>query len=234
MNRPLLLALAISLCSPFTVRAEDAPAPSAPAVAPVSEVAAPAATADVLAPIQTRWAEIKYQLPEDDRAEAFEKLAAEIAAQRTAHPEDVRLTVWEGIVLASQAGAQGGLGALSLCKQAKADFEAVIERDPATLDGSAYTSLGSLYYQVPGWPIGFGDEDQALAMLKKGLELNPDGIDSNFFYADFLLDQGEYRDAVAAFEKALAAPPRPGRESADAGRRAEIEAGLKRARAKLS
>jgi hypothetical protein len=31
---------------------------------------------------------------------------------------------------------------------------------------------------------------------------------------------------VAAFRKALAAPPRPGRESADAGRRGEIEAAL--------
>ena len=33
--------------------------------------------------------------------------------------------------------------------------------DPKALDGSAYASLGSLFYQVPGWPIGFGDDKKA-------------------------------------------------------------------------
>lgn len=46
-------------------------------------------------------------------------------------------------------------------KEAKVLLEQVIEKAPETLDGSAYTSLGSLYYQVPGWPIGFGDDDKA-------------------------------------------------------------------------
>jgi hypothetical protein len=54
--------------------------------------------------------------------------------------------------------------------------------DPRALQGSAYTSLGSLYYQVPGWPIGFGDDKRAEAMLLKALEINPDGIDPNYFY----------------------------------------------------
>ncbi|QTG98208.1 tetratricopeptide repeat protein, partial [Vibrio furnissii] len=63
--------------------------------------------------------------------------------------------------------------ALSLVKEAKVLLEQVIETAPETLDGSAYTSLGSLYYQVPGWPIGFGDDDKAEAMLQKALEINP-------------------------------------------------------------
>ncbi|SDD75238.1 tetratricopeptide repeat protein [Aquimonas voraii] len=199
---------------------------------------APVATAavdalDPLTGIQARWAEIRYQLPEAERVKAFDALVNEIGRAQQRTPDDLRLQVWKGIVLASEAGAQGGLGALSLCKQARKEFEAVIEKDGQVLDGSAYTSLGSLYYQVPGWPIGFGDEDKARELLQQGLSIAPDGIDANYFWGDFLLDQEDYAGAVQAFQKALSAPPRPGRESADAGRRAEIEAGLAKAQEEL-
>ena len=42
---------------------------------------------------------------------------------------------------------------------------------------------------MPGWPIGFGDKKKAEEYLKKALAANPDGIDPNFFYGDFLLDK---------------------------------------------
>ena len=75
---------------------------------------------------------------------------------------------------------EGGLGALGLVKQAKASLEQALAIDPQALAGSAYTSLGSLYYQVTGWPLGFGDDDKAEAMLKQSLAINPDGIDPNY------------------------------------------------------
>jgi len=242
MNRPrspFFLALLIAFASAATVAAEvvpaaaDTPAPSLAADAPAANAPANVAATDPLPAIQQRWAEIKYQLTEDARADAYAALHADIAAQRVEHPDDLRLAIWAGITLASEAGARGGLGALSLVKQAKAEFEQVIASDGAVLDGSAYTSLGSLYYQVPGWPIGFGDEDKAREMLGKGLAIAPDGIDANYFYGDFLLDQGDYQGAVGALQKALAAPDRPGREQADAGRREEARAALAKAQKKL-
>ena len=36
-------------------------------------------------------------------------------------------------------------------------LEQALAIDATALEGSAFTTLGSLYYQVPGWPIGFGD-----------------------------------------------------------------------------
>lgn len=175
-----------------------------------------------IAHLQTRWAEINYQLPAALRTQAFAELAAEAQTLRKNHPERAPYLVWEGIIRSTYAGAKGGLGALGECKKARTLFEKSIELDPVAMAGAAYTSLGSLYYQVPGWPVGFGDDDKAKALLAKGLELNPDGIDSNYFFGDYLLEEGDYEQALAAFEKALAAPPRPGRESADTGRRAEI------------
>jgi len=91
------------------------------------------------------------------------------------------------------------------------------------LNGSIYTSLGSLYYKVPRWPMAFGDKKKAREYLDKAIKLNPDGIDPNYFYGDFLLEQGEYAQARDYLGKALAAPPRPGREDADQGRREEIQ-----------
>lgn len=186
-----------------------------------------------IAQLQTRWAEINYQLPEAQREKAFAMLANEAESLRKAHPDSAPYLVWEGIIRSTYAGAKGGLGALGECKKARALFEQSIAIDPQALDGSAYTSLGSLYHEVPGWPLGFGDDDKARDLLEKGLAINPEGIDSNYFYGDYLLDEGAYREALAAFDKARQAPPRPGRESADAGRRAEIDAKIDEARRKM-
>jgi tetratricopeptide (TPR) repeat protein len=200
-------------------------------------VAATGAIAADLSPqvgaVRDRWAEVNYNTPKKQREAAFEALAKQAAAARAAQPKDAGALIWEGIVLSSYAGERGGLGAMSLAKQAKADFEQALKLDPTALDGSAYTSLGVLYYQVPGWPIGFGDDDKARELLRKGLQISPNGIDANYFYGDFLQDQGDWKGAAAALEKALAAPARPGRELADQGRRKEATALLAKVRTHL-
>ncbi len=183
--------------------------------------------------LQGRWAEVNYQLPKQQRETAFAALAEQAATAVDGEPQAAELRIWRGIILSTWAGAKGGLGALSLVKQAKAELEQALELDAQALDGSAYTSLGSLYYQVPGWPIGFGDDDRAEAMLKEALALNPGGIDANYFYGDFLLRQKRYSEAKTALERALAAADRPGRASADAGRRAEARDLLKVVQDKL-
>ncbi|MBE0486677.1 tetratricopeptide repeat protein [Marinobacter sp.] len=179
-----------------------------------------------LAQIQQRWAEIQYQLPEAEKEKAFEVLASEAEAFVGRYPDKAEPLIWRGIVLSTYAGAKGGLGALRLVKEARASLEAALEIDPEALEGSAYTSLGSLYYQVPGWPLGFGDDDKARRYLQKSLAINPEGIDANYFFGDFLLDQGQPQRARVYLEKVLSAPARPGREVADAGRRAEAKVRL--------
>lgn len=183
--------------------------------------------------LQSRWAEINYQVPAAQREAEFAKLAAEADTLVRSNPQDAEFYIWRGIILSTYAGAKGGLGALDLVKQSKASLEQAVALDPKALEGSAYTSMGALYYQVPGWPIGFGDDEQAEKLLKQALQLNPNGIDPNYFYGDFLFRQKRYSEAKLALEKAQAATARPGREVADRGRQAEIAALLAKVQAEL-
>lgn len=184
--------------------------------------------------VQERWAQIQYQTPEKQRAKAFEGLAADTAAFTQAQPGAAEAWIWHGIVTSSWAGAEGGLGALGKVKDAKRSLEKAIAIDPKALNGSAYTSLGTLYDRVPGWPIGFGDEDKAGQLLQQALQINPNGIDSLYFWGDHLYRQGQYAQARQALEKARQAQPRAGRELADKGRQGEISELLKAVEQKLN
>jgi tetratricopeptide (TPR) repeat protein len=195
-------------------------------------VADPAFDAELLS-IQQAWAKVNYETPAGDpREQAFEQLEKRAEGFVKQHPDRAEALIWEGIIESSHAGAKGGLGALGLAKEARGNLEAALKINPGALDGSAYTSLGTLYYKVPGFPLGFGDHDKARQMLKKALELNPNGIDPNYFYADFLFEQKQYADALKYLERAAKAPPRPGREAADKGRHAEIDALAAKVKAK--
>jgi len=182
-----------------------------------------AAPEELIRPLQDRWAEIKYKLPEKQQADQYHALAGQARKLVEANPNAPELLIWEGIVLSSEAGAKGGLGALSLCKEARSRLEDALKLNDKALNGSAYTSLATLYSKVPGWPVGFGDKDKAEEYFRKALALNPTGIDPNFFYADYLNERGRSKDARAYLEAALKAPARPGREVADSGRRQEIQ-----------
>ncbi|ANN67206.1 hypothetical protein [Bordetella bronchialis] len=180
--------------------------------------------------LQTQWAVIQYRTPQDQRAARFEALSRQAHDLTARYATRAEPHIWEGIVLSSWAGAKGGLGALDLAKQAKAEYETAMKIDSKALDGSALNSLGVLYYKVPGWPIGFGDNKKAEALLQQALSVNPDGIDPNYFYADYLVYRNRKSEAIPYLEKALKAPPRPGREVADEGRRGEIHALLAKIR----
>ncbi|MFK7864304.1 MAG: tetratricopeptide repeat protein [Pseudohongiellaceae bacterium] len=178
--------------------------------------------ADTLDELQQGWAHANYELEDDLQSAQFEALIASAEDATKADPTNAELLVWEGIIKSTYAGKSGGLTALSMVKQARMALEQALEIDDSALNGSAYTSLGALYYQVPGWPIAFGNDKKAKKLLEKALQTDPAGIDSNYFYADFLIQQKEYDAAKQHLAKALQANPRPGREIADAGRRSEI------------
>ena len=210
-----------------------------PALSLALSLMAGAARADALDPrldgLARAWAHANYEITDKSaQGEAAAQVAAEADALAKQNPDRAEPLVWEAIAKATQAGAKGGLGGLALAKESRALLEKAEKINPAALgDGSVYTSLGSLYAQVPGFPIGFGDPNKARAYLRKALAANPNGVDPNFFYGDFLMRQNDYAGAIAALKTAIAAPARPGREVADKGRKAPAAALLRHAQAKL-
>lgn len=199
---------------------------------------APAAETDSfetqLRDIAQAWDHANFDKQESDaRRSALEQVTQRATAFAEQYPQRPEALIWKGIALSSYAGAKGGLGALSIAKKSRESLQAALKLDPAALNGSAYTSLGVLYYKVPGFPLGFGDHDKARDYLQKALQLNPDGIDPNYFFGELMYDEGEYREALRYLNKAKAASPRSERPVADQGRREEIAALLDKTSAKL-
>lgn len=188
-----------------------------------------------LSNMQQQWAKAQYQLEDKAQDTAFLELIDQAEEYVVHYPKSADIWVWKGIISSSYAGVKGGLGALSLAKAAKSDFEKSMSLDDKALMGSAYTSLGTLYFKVPGWPISFGDDDKAEMFLKKALVLNPTGIDSNYFYAQYLIEQeNDYVQAEKYLLKAQSAPPRPDRQLADQGRQQEVALLLTSIRQKIT
>jgi tetratricopeptide (TPR) repeat protein len=193
-------------------------------LASFGSVAGPAEFDTELLAIQTHWADANYSRDGEAKETAFDNLEAQAAAFSARYPDRAEPLIWEGIVLSTAAGVKGGLGALGLAKQSRAKLESALKIDPDALQGSAYTSLGTLYHKAPGFPIAFGSDKKAREFLEKALTINPTGIDPNYFYGEFLYDEGEYPAARQHLETALEASPRPNRLTADEGRRREIRA----------
>ncbi|KKN69456.1 hypothetical protein LCGC14_0440930 [marine sediment metagenome] len=176
--------------------------------------------------LQKAWAVANYTLKDKPQITAFETLVQQADKAVTANADSVELLIWRGVIKASLAGAKGGLDALSFVKSAKADFEKALTMDDKALSGASYTNLGVLYYKVPGWPLSFGDDDKAKIYLEKALAIDSIGIENNYFYADYLIDQHLYEDAERYLLKAQHSPPRLNRPIADKGRQAEIAMAL--------
>jgi tetratricopeptide (TPR) repeat protein len=172
------------------------------------------------------WAKVYYQTPENQQEAQYPALVAQADALAKQYPAKAEPMIWQAIIHSSYAKVKGGLGALDEAEKARDIAMAAAKIDEKALDAGAYTSLGVLYYKVPGWPVGFGNDKKAKEYLDRAIAIAPSSVDVNYFYGEFMIEQGDKQKARLFLEKALAAPARPGREDADAGRKQEIQADL--------
>jgi tetratricopeptide (TPR) repeat protein len=189
----------------------------------VSAGSAHAQIADDVLAIQQSWDRINFTLSGSDQNDQMKALVGQCDTVIAALPEDPDAFIWCGIVNSTYAGMASSFSAMKYAKAARKDLEQAIELDPAALSG-AQTSLGTLYFKVPGWPIGFGSDDKAREYLLLGLTADPEGIVINYFYAEFLADNKEYELAKTHLKLASEATPRAGRSIADTGRQAQVQA----------
>jgi tetratricopeptide (TPR) repeat protein len=187
---------------------------------PVAAAVSSSAQMPEVREIQDQWARLYYMDEfNNQNFRELQDLATRANQLAQDHPQNAEVLVWDGIVLSTLAEKKGGLGALSLVREARLKLEQAEAIDPETLGGSVYASLGSLYSKVPGWPIGFGDDATAQQYFNKALAINPDGLDINYFYAEYLVDHGKETQALQYIERALNSPPMADRPVADRGRR---------------
>jgi tetratricopeptide (TPR) repeat protein len=174
--------------------------------------------------LQTTWEAIKFGVPEgDEQTRQMNALGENADAVAAKFPDRVEVLIWDGIITSERASMASAFSALGLAKRARDILEQAYKMAPAKLDAGAPTSLGVLYYRVPGFPIGFGDKDKARQLLEQAIKLAPTGLDAWYFYADFLYEQKEYAKSAEAFRHALSLPPHPDRPAWDKNRRLVIE-----------
>ncbi|OCC25561.1 hypothetical protein MB02_02710 [Croceicoccus estronivorus] len=187
-------------------------------------VAASATMSDDVKAINDGWAHITYEVHgSSTQTKALDKLAKDAAALVARYPGKAEPLLWQGIVVSEQANRANIFHKLGLATRARDILAKAYAIDRSAADGGVAMSLGVLYYKVPGSPIGFGDKDKARRLLKEALALDPNGLDANYFYGDFLLDQGDKAAARSYLQKALKAPHDPSRPAWDAGRRREVQ-----------
>lgn len=184
--------------------------------------------------LERAWAAAYYQADEAKQKQTYPVLL-ETAADLVKHyPNAAAPKIWLATIMATNASFESSLTALSTLEKAKKLLEESIRIDPQALDGSAYVTLGTLYYMLPGWPVSFGDDDTAEELLKTSLKINPNGIDSNYFYADFLQRQGREAEAEVFFQKATHAPVRQQQAFADTQLQNEAKLALTHAQQRKS
>ncbi|POZ53165.1 TRAP transporter TatT component family protein [Methylovulum psychrotolerans] len=170
---------------------------------------------DALNAIETDWAKIYYQLPKQQQGPAYAQLLEKAVKLCGQYPKATGALFWQAVIKASYADHQDPVSALSAVHEVREMLKQVIASDPKTMGGSAYVVLGTLYHLTPGWPIAFGDDEEAEKMFQAALKISPNGIDSNFYYAQYLVDQGKKDQALPYFERASTAPVRPEQVFAD-------------------
>jgi len=202
----------------------------APALAIAVPTAALADMASDVSAVNRGWAHITYEVKgSSTQTKALDQLAKEAATVVARYPGQAEPLLWQGIIVSEQANRANFFHKLGLATKARDILQKAYSIDPKAAQGGAAMSLGVLYYKVPGSPLAWGDEDKAGRLLKQALALDPDGLDANYFYGDYLLDQGDKAGARTHLQKALRAPRDPNRPVWDTGRRREVRALLAKA-----
>jgi tetratricopeptide (TPR) repeat protein len=190
--------------------------------------------ADILRIART-WAHIKFEMQDK---ESQRKAIAGLVTQATVligkYPGRAEPVIWQGVLLSEGASMasedHSPFTARSLAYRARDVLLKAETMDPSVLDAGAPTSLGVLYYRVPSFPIAFGDTAKARQYLEEAIRNAPDGLDANYFYGDFLIQQHDYAGGVRVWKHALSLPVHHDRPLWDQSRRLVIQQQL----AKLS
>lgn len=185
---------------------------------------AAANTAPALIALEKNWGVLNFVKPsERDEAKllALAERAKQVADQYVAlRAEALAL---QALVLSTYADTNRRFSALRAVEKARDALQESIRLKPHhEYIGLAYGLLGSIYYQVPGRPIAWGNKKIGAQYLDQAVKIAPDNLDVIYFYAEYLRLKGAYREAVAYLERGLRLPIHPDRQEVDAARKSSL------------
>ncbi|MEY2697481.1 MAG: hypothetical protein RL333_1619 [Pseudomonadota bacterium] len=180
--------------------------------------------------VKDEWETAFYTLSQEQQEPILKTLSMKADTLIQQYPDAAEAYLVAGLIQCSLAANEGGFSALGRVKKARQFVLQAMDKDPLAMDGSGYVILGNLYYRLPGWPISFGDNKVARSYLETAIRLYPEGLDANYFYGDFLLDEGNPAAALPFLEKADRAPVRALSRLSDLKLKEELKVSLKSAR----
>jgi tetratricopeptide (TPR) repeat protein len=178
------------------------------------------------------WAALKYQTQADpEKLAKVRALKQEAVALSEKFPTAAGFLYWRAQILCLEAELIHSAGSLDRMREARDLLEKADTLDPRS--SATKSLLGSVHYEVPGWPLSFGSNKAAAKYLREALALDQDGMDPNFFMGDFLLADGHADEAMPYLEKADIASRHLPQSLVVAGRRTEIAEAIAKARKRL-
>ena len=184
----------------------------------------------IIQEVKDEWETTFYTLPQDQQEPILKTLSMKADTLIQQYPDAAEAYLVAGLIQCSLAANEGGFSALGRVKKARQFVLQAMDKNPLAMDGSGYVILGNLYYRLPGWPISFGDNKVARSYLETAIRLYPEGLDANYFYGDFLLDEGNPTAALPYLEKADRAPVRALSRLSDLKLKEELKVSIKSAR----
>lgn len=176
--------------------------------------------------MENEWAKTRYQTDIRNRIQEFTALLVALNNAPLSCLNTPEYQIIAAMIKGSMAKQQSRLKAIKQVKQIKRHLDKAIKKSPSAMSGLGWTLLGLLYDKSPGWPFSIGDDEKAEQAYLKGLEYNPDGIDANFYYGDFLRRKGRIKEARKYLSKASQSKPRAEIDLAYQGRMKDVQRSL--------
>jgi hypothetical protein len=165
-----------------------------------------------LSEIESRWATATYETAGRQKGQELRELLDDARNLHTLYPHRPEAAAWHGIVARSYMDIKGSMSLAREARDALLDAESI---DPLALDGQVYAELGALYSKVSSKLGGFGSKTRGIGYFWKALTVDPDGIDTNYLYAEAMVSEKNYAAARDALLRAKESPARLDHPKAD-------------------
>lgn len=165
----------------------------------------------------------------DTKLRALGAVHSHAVALGRQYPGRAEPICWQGWILMAESNLIPDFGSVQRSHAAIERLEAAVAIDPSVYGGAPFASLGELHVfgsQFP-FPLAFGSKERGREYFRKGLQLDPDGLETNARYAKFLFDEKNFAAAFKHANAAMLAPPLKGRPQADRELRDQAEHILK-------